>query len=130
MLRDDVQLWPTLPALDLDRARQFYSTRLGLDPTREVSGGLIYEYGPGNSFLLYPSSGAASGAHTQAAWLVSDIEVVVSELRARGVVFEDYDAPGLKTVDGIADLGYERSAWFKDSEGNLLAVGQLTLATS
>ena len=79
------------------------------------------------SFLLYPSSGAASGAHTQAAWLVDDLSAMVAELRDRGVVFEDYDVPGLKTVDGIADLGYERSAWFKDSEGNLLALGQLTI---
>jgi hypothetical protein len=59
------------------------------------------------------------------AWFVKDIADTVAELRRRGVRFEEYDFPGLKTVDGIADLGYEKSAWFRDSEGNLLALGEL-----
>jgi hypothetical protein len=59
-------------------------------------------------------------------WNVQDIETAVAELRSRGVVFEEYDLPGLKTVDGIAEIAGERGAWFKDSEGNLLAIGQLT----
>ena len=80
----------------------------------------------GNSgFLLFPTSARPSGQHTQMAWFVRDIVASVAELRRRGVRFEDYDVPGLKTIDGIADLGYEKSAWFRDSEGNLLALGQL-----
>lgn len=84
-------------------------------------------------FVLFESTGAASGKHTQIAWEVEDIEAVVAELRERGVVFEEYDLPGLKTINGICEVmgNYpssggvgERGAWFRDSEGNLLGVGQ------
>jgi hypothetical protein len=83
--------------------------------------------------VLFASTGAASGDHTQMAWEVDDIEVVVRRLRSRGVVFEEVDVPGLRTVDGIAEVegNYpssggvgERAAWFRDSEGNLLGIGQ------
>src|SRR6267143_5230551 len=114
-----------LPVEDLIRAKAFYQQKLGLTPTREVEGALFYE-GSGNSgFLLFPTSGRPSGQHTQMAWFVKDIAGTVAELKRRGVRFEEYDFPGLKTIDGIADLGYEKSAWFRDSEGNLLALGQL-----
>jgi predicted enzyme related to lactoylglutathione lyase len=114
-----------LPVEDLGRARAFYEEKLGLTPTREVEGALFYK-GSGNSgFLLFPTSGRPSGQHTQMAWFVKDIAATVAELKRRGVRFEEYDFPGLKTIDGIADLGYELSAWFRDSEGNLLALGQL-----
>jgi hypothetical protein len=83
-------------------------------------------------FALFESTGAASGAHTQMGWEVDDIEATVRELRARGVVFEEYDFPGLRTVEGIADIegnypskgSGERGAWFRDSEGNMLGLGQ------
>jgi predicted enzyme related to lactoylglutathione lyase len=115
-----------LPVEDLARARTFYEEKLGLTPSREVEGALFYE-GSGNSgFLLFPTGGRPSGQHTQMAWFVKDIAATVAELKRRGVRFEDYDFPGLKTIDGIADLGYEKSAWFRDSEGNLLALGELT----
>jgi hypothetical protein len=86
----------------------------------------------GSSFALFQSAGSASGTHTQMAWEVDDIETTVAALRARGVVFEEYDSPGLKTKNGIADIegNYpskgvgERGAWFRDSEGNLLSFGQ------
>jgi catechol 2,3-dioxygenase-like lactoylglutathione lyase family enzyme len=114
----------TLPVEDLARARTFYEEKLGLTPTREVEGGLFY--GSADSgFLLFPTGGRPSGQHTQMAWFVDDIVASVAQLRSRGVRFEEYDFPGLKTIDGIADLGYEKSAWFRDSEGNLLALGQL-----
>ena len=121
-----------LPAQDLERARAFYSEKLGLEPVEERPGGLRYVFEAGE-FALFQSAGAASGDHTQMGWEVDDIEATVRELRARGVVFEDYDLPGLKTVDGIADSegNYpskgtgERGAWFRDSEGNMLGVGQL-----
>ena len=120
-----------LPAQDLERARAFYRDKLGLEPVEERPGGLRYQCA-GGVFALFASAGAPSGAHTQMAFTVNDIDAVVTELRARGVVFEEYDFPGLRTVNGIADItgNYpsagtgERAAWFRDSEGNLLGIGQ------
>jgi catechol 2,3-dioxygenase-like lactoylglutathione lyase family enzyme len=122
-----------LPAQDLDRARRFYAEKLGLEPVEEREGGLRYECG-GVVFALFASTGAPSGAHTQMGWEVDDIDAMVAELRSRGVVFEEYDIPGMKTVDGIAEIegNYpskgtgERGVWFHDSEGNLLGIGQPT----
>jgi catechol 2,3-dioxygenase-like lactoylglutathione lyase family enzyme len=120
-----------LPAKDLKRARAFYSQRLGLEPVEERPGGLLYRCGSG-VFALFESSGSASGTHTQMGFEVSDIFATVAALRARGVVFEEYDLPGLQTRDGIATIegNYpsrgtgEYGAWFRDSEGNLLGIGQ------
>ncbi|MEA5457140.1 VOC family protein [Sinomonas sp. JGH33] len=113
-----------MPAQDIDRARRFYSQTLGLVPTDDTADGLTYELGQGSRLLVFPSSGKASGDHTQIAFSTADVEAAVEELRSRGVQFEEYDLPGLKTVNGIADMGGRRSAWFHDSEGNLLAVTQ------
>ena len=121
-----------LPAQDLDRARAFYADKLGLEAAEERPGGLRY-VGASGEFALFQSVGAASGDHTQMGWEVDDIDATVRELRARGVVFEEYDFPGLKTVDGIAYIegNYpskgkgERAAWFRDSEGNMLGVGEI-----
>jgi catechol 2,3-dioxygenase-like lactoylglutathione lyase family enzyme len=125
-----------LPAQDLSRAREFYAAKLGLEPVEERDGGLRYESG-GVSFALFESTGRASGDHTQMGWEVADVDAAVKELRERGVVFEAYDVPGLRTVNGVADIdgNYasrgigERGAWFHDSEGNLLALGQAVRAT-
>jgi catechol 2,3-dioxygenase-like lactoylglutathione lyase family enzyme len=123
-----------LPAQDLERAKAFYAEKLGLRPSEERPGGLRYRCGKG-WFALFASSGLPSGNHTQLGWEVEDIEATVTELRARGVVFEEYDLPGLKTVNGIAQVaGHypsrgglgEKAAWFRDSEGNLLGIGQPT----
>lgn len=115
-----------LPATDLARARRWYAEKLGLDQPREAPEGLYYNFADGTRFLLYQAGGASSGQHTQGGWIVDDIERVVPDLKARGVVFEEYDMPGLKTVNSIAEIEGERSAWFKDSEGNVLAVAQST----
>ncbi|HEX3630834.1 MAG TPA: VOC family protein [Candidatus Dormibacteraeota bacterium] len=115
----------TLPAQDLDRARAFYVDRLGLTPTSEGPVGIRFQMPDGTRFRLFRSAGSASGSHTQLAFMVDDIRRVVTDLSARGLRFEHYDSPRLKTVDAIADLGYARAAWFKDSEGNLLGIGQL-----
>jgi catechol 2,3-dioxygenase-like lactoylglutathione lyase family enzyme len=120
-----------LPAQDLERARAFYSEKLGLEPTEERPGGLLYRVA-GGEFALFASGGAPSGAHTQMGFEVEDIEATVAELRGRGVVFEEYDLPGLSTTSGIAEIegNYpskgvgERGAWFRDSEGNMLGIGQ------
>jgi catechol 2,3-dioxygenase-like lactoylglutathione lyase family enzyme len=121
-----------LPAQDLGRARRFYAEKLGLEPVEERPGGLRYRMA-GGEFALFQSAGAPSGEHTQMGWEVDDIDEAVRELRERGVVFEEYDLPGLTTVDGIAEVegNYpskggvgERAAWFYDSEGNLVGMGQ------
>ena len=121
-----------LPAQDLARARRFYSEKLGLEPVEERPGGLRYQCGAG-VFALFQSTGVASGDHTQMAWTVSDIEATVAALRDRGVVFEEYDLPGMTTVNGITHVegnypSYggigERAVWFRDSEGNLHGIGQ------
>jgi catechol 2,3-dioxygenase-like lactoylglutathione lyase family enzyme len=121
-----------LPAQDLDRARRFFAEKLGLEPAETRPGGLHYQC-PGGGFSVFRSAGRPSGEHTQMAWLVEDIEAVVAELRARGVVFEEYDLPGLRTVEGIAEVAGnypslggkgERAAWFRDSEGNVHGIGQ------
>ena len=114
-----------IPAQDLDRARAFYEEKLGLKPAEERPDGLQYTSGNGR-FVLFKSSGEASGTHTQLGWDVDDLDAAVAQLRNNGVVFEEYDMPGFKTVDGIAEIAGERGAWFKDSEGNLLAVAELS----
>ncbi|SRR6266545_3758120 len=121
-----------IPAQDLRRARSFYAEKLGLEPVEERPGGLRYRCGNGE-FALFESAGAAAGDHTQMAWEVDNLEETIAELRERGVAFEEYDVPGLETVNGIAEVegNYpskggvrEKAAWFKDSEDNLLAIGQ------
>jgi catechol 2,3-dioxygenase-like lactoylglutathione lyase family enzyme len=121
-----------IPAQDLERARSFYKDKLGLIPSEERPGGFRYRCGNG-FFSLFESSGKASGDHTQMAWEVDDIVSTVELLRSRGVMFEEYDVPGLKTINGIAEVtgnypssraAGEKAAWFRDSEGNLLGIGQ------
>jgi catechol 2,3-dioxygenase-like lactoylglutathione lyase family enzyme len=99
----DSQVATRLPAKDLERARKFYSAKLGLEPVEQRPGGLLYRCSSG-CFALLESTGASSGTHTQMAWEVIDIEATVAALRMRGVVFEEYDLPGLKTVNGIAEI--------------------------
>ena len=113
-----------LPAQDLDRARAFYADTLGLQPTEERPGGILYRPAGGGEFALFASAGAPSGTHTQMAFEVDDVEAVAAELQRRGVVLE---------VDGITDVegnypskgSGERAIWFRDSEGNLLGVGEI-----
>jgi catechol 2,3-dioxygenase-like lactoylglutathione lyase family enzyme len=121
-----------LPAQDLDRARRFYAEKLGLEPSEERPGGLLYRFSSGE-FTLYGSAGTSPGTFTQMAVEVDDLDTVVAELKRRGVVFEEVDLPGLRTVDGVAEVegNYpskggkgERAAWFRDSEGNLLGLAQ------
>ena len=120
-----------LPAQDLDRARAWYREVLGLEPTEERPGGLLYRFGDG-SFALFQSSGRSSGDHTQMGFEVDDIEATVADLRARGLELLTYEMPGFVVRDGIVDVegNYpskgtgERAVWFRDSEGNLLGIGQ------
>jgi catechol 2,3-dioxygenase-like lactoylglutathione lyase family enzyme len=129
---NDGRVATRIPVQDLDRARSFYAQKLGLEPTEERPGGLRYRCASGE-FALFESAGASPGTFTQMAWEVDDLDAAVAELRERGVVFEEYDLPGLTTVDGIATVAGnypskggkgERGAWFRDSEGNMLGMGQ------
>jgi catechol 2,3-dioxygenase-like lactoylglutathione lyase family enzyme len=129
---ENAKIAARLPAQDLERARAFYSEKLGLEPSEGRPGGLLYRAG-GCEFALFESAGTSPGEFTQMGWEVDDIEATVAELTTRGVVFEEVDLPGLKTVDGIAEVSGnypskggkgERAAWFRDSEGNMLGIGQ------
>jgi len=115
----------TLPALDLERAKRFYAEKLGLTPVSETPGGVFYVTAAGTRFILFPTPNPSRGGHTQIGFSVDDIEAAVAGLSAAGVVFEEYDFPGLRTEGGIARTGDLRAAWFKDSEGNLIGLVQL-----
>jgi catechol 2,3-dioxygenase-like lactoylglutathione lyase family enzyme len=113
---------PTLPVVDLERAFKFYEGVLGLKVLqKDPSPGAMMQAGEGTTFYMYQRA-ATKADHTAASFTVKDVEATVKELRGKGVVFEDIDQPGLKTVDGIATIGDMKGAWFKDTEGNTLAV--------
>jgi len=112
-----------IPISNLSRARNFYENIVGLTPKEKFAGGVIYECG-GAEVFMYPTKNAGTSKASQAFWQVDDVEAEVAELKARGVVFEEYDMPGVKMKNSIATGGGAKTAWFKDSEGNILAVSQ------
>jgi catechol 2,3-dioxygenase-like lactoylglutathione lyase family enzyme len=115
--------YAVLPASDLQRARAFYQDKLGLDAPEETVGGLLYRTG-GCRFLVYETGNAGTAKNTAMCWITTDLDGEMKDLRGRGVTFEDYDFPGLKTEDGVATMDGERSAWFVDSEGNILCIAE------
>jgi catechol 2,3-dioxygenase-like lactoylglutathione lyase family enzyme len=119
----NASVMPVIAVDDLERATTFYSDTLGLNVRRlgDDPNSAVVEVGDSDRLLLYKSS-YKRGETTAAAFLVDDVEGTVSKLRSRGVKFEEYDFPGLKTNDGVAVIGDLHSAWFKDSEGNTIAV--------
>jgi predicted enzyme related to lactoylglutathione lyase len=117
-------LYAYIPARDVARARQFYEQKLGFKPGRELAGGVTYEFAGGTACFLYPTPNAGTSKASQAFWQVSDIEREVAELKARGVEFENYDMPGQKSASGVVTAGGAKAAWFKDSEGNIMAIIQ------
>lgn len=119
----DAPIIPYIPVTDLARARTFYRDIIGLEPSEEVNGGLMYECG-GTRIFMYISGGAGTSKASQAFWPVEDVKAEVAALTARGLKFEEYDMPGMKTVGGIATAGDTMAAWFKDSEGNIMAIVQ------
>ena len=108
-----------LPVIDLDRARHFYEDRLGLLPVGNSPDGKFNYACGGATLALFPRTEGTKAEHTAVSFRVADIESEVADLEARGVVFEDYDLPGLKTVNHVCVLGSEKAAWFKDPEGNI-----------
>jgi len=117
-------LYAYIPAKDVARARKFYEETIGLKAKEEYAGGVIYEFGGGTACFLYPTPNAGTSRASQAFWQVDDVEREVAELKARGVVFEEYDFPGMEMRNNIVAAGGAKTAWFKDSEGNILAVSQ------
>lgn len=121
----DAPMYAYIPARDLARARQFYETKVGLKPTQEMNGGVVYEFGKGTACFLYPTPNAGTSRASQAFWSVDDVDREIRELQARGVVFERYDdMPGERSPAGAVIAGGAKAAWFKDSEGNIMALVQ------
>jgi catechol 2,3-dioxygenase-like lactoylglutathione lyase family enzyme len=121
----DHPIAPVLLAEDLAAAREFYHDKLGLQIVREDENAIVFRCGSGTHLDVTKSTVGTADQQTQAAWQVSDIRAEVAELRARGVKIEDYDTPGLKTEDGIADIGFARAAWIIDPGTNALGILQI-----
>jgi catechol 2,3-dioxygenase-like lactoylglutathione lyase family enzyme len=124
MLKDhpiDVMLLAT----DLAAAKDFYGGRIGLEIILENDEFLTFECGGDSRLVTTESSTGSTEAQTKASWRVEDLAAELTELRSRGVQIEEFDEPGLKTVDGIADVGFALSAWFVDPSGNSIGLLQL-----
>jgi len=118
------QIVAYVPVAELARARKFYEEKLGFRPIDTSEVGVMYESGKGSRFFAYKSAGAGTNKASTAFWDVPNLEAEMADLKKRGVVFEEYNTPGFKTVNGVATGGGAKTAWFKDSEGNILAVSQ------
>ena len=117
-------MYSYIPARDVTRARKFYEEKLGFTPKEEVAGGVAYEFAEHTACFLYPTQNAGTSKASQAFWRVDDVEREVAELKKRGVVFEEYDLPDMKPKNSIYTGGGAKAAWFKDTEGNILAIIQ------
>jgi predicted enzyme related to lactoylglutathione lyase len=117
-------MYAYIPAKDVARARAFYEQKLGLAAKEEIAGGVVYEFGKNTACFLYPTPHAGTSQASQAFWAVEDVDREITELKARGVLFEDYDMPGEKSPSGAITAGGAKAAWFKDSEGNIMALVQ------
>ena len=115
-------LYAYVPVHDLERAAAFYRDKLGLGPGEAANGGITFRFADGTAFFMYPTPNAGTNRASCAFWKVDDVRAVVAWLKGRGVVFEEYDMPEMKTVDSIFVGGGAAAAWFKDTEGNILAV--------
>lgn len=117
-------MYAYIPAKDLARARRFYEDKLGLQATGDHNGGVVYRFANGTACFLYPTPNAGTSQASQAFWSVDDVDALIVALKARGVVFEDYDMPGERSAAGAISAGGAKAAWFKDSEGNIMALIQ------
>jgi catechol 2,3-dioxygenase-like lactoylglutathione lyase family enzyme len=116
---------PVLLAKDLAAAREFYHDKVGLEILTEADEEIVFQCGGGTQLSVTRSTVGTADEQTQAGWQVPDLRAEVDELRSRGVKVEDYDLPGLKTEDGIADIGFALMAWIIDPGRNALAIMQL-----
>ena len=110
-----------LPATDMERAEKFYGETLGLKQAAKNPGGTTFETSNGNQIFVF-GRGATKADHTVMAFHVEDFEAAFNGLQAKGVTFEEYDQPGLKTENGVVTMGHVKLAWFKDTEGNILGL--------
>lgn len=115
-----------LPAADLERARTYYHDKLGLEPDQINGSTMVFHPFPGGSFEIYETPNAGTAQNTQMGWISNNLDDDMALLRSRGVVFEEYDYPDLKTVNGVVEGDGMRTAWFRDSEGNYLCVSERT----
>ncbi len=123
---DHSSVTANIPAADLARARRYYSEVLGLDPTDENPGGLVFTTTTGTSFYLYETEHAGKAGHTIAQWHVADVPGMVRDLEGRGVEFEHFEAPGMSWDGSVASMeGMGHAAWFKDSEGNTMCIDEV-----
>ena len=114
---------PTISVTDLDRAAEFYGGTLELKTDGEITEDHIrYNAGDSTYIIVYKRTDPPKAENTVASFEVDDVEGTVEWLKGKGVSFEEYDFPGFKTVNGIATLGDIKGAWFKDPDGNILAV--------
>jgi catechol 2,3-dioxygenase-like lactoylglutathione lyase family enzyme len=120
----DAPMYAYLPAKDVARARAFYEEKLGFRPESGQDGGVTYRFADGTACFLYPTPNAGTSKASQAFWQVEDVDREIAELKGRGVKFEDYDMPGEKSPSGAVTAGGAKAAWFKDTEGNILALIQ------
>lgn len=120
----EAPMYAYIPVKDLARARRFYEEKIGLRPKEEKAGGVVYEFGQHTACFMYPTPNAGTSSASQAFWQVNDVEREVAELKRRGVNFEEYDIPQLTNDNGIATGGGAKAAWFKDTEGNIMALVQ------
>jgi catechol 2,3-dioxygenase-like lactoylglutathione lyase family enzyme len=120
------ELHAVLPAADIQRARSFYHDTLGLEPDEEHPGSLMYHPAKGSAFEIYETDDAGTGGTSQMGWLTDNLDLEMEQLQARGVVFEERDVSGVKTAGGVARMPDAKAAWFRDTEGNLLCITQLT----
>jgi catechol-2,3-dioxygenase len=114
-----------LLATDLESSKEFYADKLGLEILNETEEAITYKCGGETELAVTKSATGTADEQTQAGWRVDDLAAELAELRSRGVAVEEYDMPGLKTVDGVADLGFALMAWIIDPHKNTLAIMQL-----
>ena len=117
-------MYAYIPANDVERARKFYEGKLGFVPKQVTDDGVVYEFADKTACFLYLTPNAGTSQASQAFWSVADVDREIEALKARGVAFEDYEMPGEKSPSGAISAGGAKAAWFKDSEGNIMALVQ------
>jgi predicted enzyme related to lactoylglutathione lyase len=118
-------MYAYIPAKDMARAQAFYEGKLGFVVKEQSADGVVYEFGRNTACFLYATPNAGTSKASQAFWLVDDVDREINELKARGVVFENYDLPGERSPAGAISEGGAKAAWFKDTEGNIMALVQM-----
>jgi catechol 2,3-dioxygenase-like lactoylglutathione lyase family enzyme len=117
--------FPVVPSKDLDRAKAWYEEKTGMRPTKVDPGGLWYECADGTWFFVAASAYAGTAQNTAATFQVEGIENVMAALRAMGLLFEEYDLPDFKTIDGLFAMGPYKAAWFKDADDNIIEISEV-----